>query len=204
MFPSHGSHLTLLSSIGAMRQFHGKQVSKQQVVNTARERDADFLCASPHPAPLQGKANSFHPFQLSQAMGSHNQWQVPRPIINLKETKRSIQKTQGLIAQGPVLAGTLQASSACGTGSLNPKCPWISKEGEWQNERGPWNCQIGEAPAGSDWAKTTAMFIQLTAFIFLSNLNELKGKKTLFYWIESITKYLGHTLKSQKQTPAKK
>lgn len=100
------------------------------------------LCSVPAltPLPSRGKSTLSILVQLSQAMGSHNQWQVPRPIINLRETKRSIQKTQGLIAQGAVLAGTLQGSPTHGTGSLNPKCPWISKEGEWQNERGPWNC----------------------------------------------------------------
>lgn len=48
--------------------------------------------------------------------------------------------TEGLIAQGAMVAGMLQRSPAHGTGLLKPKCPWISKEGERQNERGPRNC----------------------------------------------------------------
>lgn len=51
-------------------------------------------------------------------------------------------------------------------------------DGEGQTRRGPGDCSVGEAPASSDWAETTAMFIQLTAFI-LSEVISMSSRKAI-------------------------
>lgn len=82
----------------------------------------------------------------------------------MKETKKSIEKSQGLIAQETLWADMVKRSPAYGMGSLKPQCPWLGQEDDRQNGKGP--SYTGEAPARSDWAEATVVFIQLTAFIF--------------------------------------